>query len=65
MQSFYRIRQLASTPGKPGRLPVSGATLWRWVAAGKFPPPVSLSPGVTAWPAEAIEQWERSRARAG
>ena len=25
------------------------ATLWRWVATGRFPRPYKLSPGTTAW----------------
>ena len=45
-------------PAKPGRLPISSATLWRWVKAGEFPPPVRLSGGVTAWKLAEIEAWE-------
>ena len=35
-------------------LPVSRSTLWRWVKAGTFPPPVKLSPGVTVWRASDV-----------
>lgn len=48
-KSYSRINQVASTRGRPGRYPVSPATIWRWVAAGHFPKPVKLSAGVTAW----------------
>lgn len=62
---FIRIDRLASTPQREGRLPVSGATIWRWVKDGKFPAPVRLSSNITAWPVEAVEAWERERAGQG
>ena len=69
MQSkFIRIRQLASTPGRygaparQGRLPVSHATIWRWVKLGEFPQPVRLGPQTTAWRMEDIERWEAEHA---
>ena len=62
MQNRYvRIRQLASAPGREGMLPVSGATIWRWVRAGTFPQPVKLGAGTTAWPIEAVECFLRQR----
>jgi len=60
-QTFLRASDLVGTPAKRGRLPFSQATLWRLVAAQKFPAPVRLSPGVTAWPVDAVERWERER----
>lgn len=38
-------------------LPISSATLWRWVQKGSFPPPVKLSSRVTAWEIQRIEKW--------
>ncbi len=32
-----------------GFIPVSPATIWRWVRSGVFPRPIRLSPGVTVW----------------
>jgi len=61
MRKFIRVANLASTPRREGRLPVSPATLWRWVEAGKFPPPVKLGDGITAWRMEDVERWERER----
>ena len=60
--TFIRARELWSRPGRPGRLPVSQATGWRWVQSGRFPKPVELSPGITAWPIEAVEAWEHAKA---
>lgn len=69
MQSkFIRISELASVPGRNGRparhgrLPVSCATIWRWVKLGEFPQPVRLGPQVTAWRMHDIEQWENEHA---
>lgn len=63
-RKYFRIRELASVPGREGLLPVTPATVWRWVANGTFPAPLRLSKGVTAWPAEAIEEWQRTRGSA-
>lgn len=60
-QRVIRIKDLASTPGSPGRLPVSPATLWRWIAAGKFPRPFKLGDRITVWDAEEIEVFLASR----
>ena len=44
----------------PVIVPVSAATLWRWVKSGKFPAPVKLSERVTAWPVESVRAWIES-----
>jgi len=62
MPTFLRMRQLATTPARSGRLPLSPATLWRWTATGRFPQPSRLSGGVTAWPIHVIERWEADQA---
>lgn len=38
-------------------LPISSATLWRWVSKGDFPQPKKLSPRITAWKIEAVQSW--------
>ncbi len=43
-------------------IPVSPATLWRWVKAGKFPEPIRLSDRVTAWEASKVNAWIQSQA---
>jgi len=65
MQRFIRIAELASTPIRPGRLPVSSATIWRWVKLGLFPSPISLGPGTTAWSVASVEEWEAKHSVAG
>lgn len=41
----------------PAVVPVSHATLWRWVRQGKFPAPVKLGPQVTAWRVGDLRNW--------
>ncbi|NKA92045.1 AlpA family phage regulatory protein [Ralstonia solanacearum] len=49
---YVRQRQLI-----PNVLPISAATLWRWVRAKKFPAPVKLSERVTAWRVEDVREY--------
>lgn len=48
-------------PAKPARYTFSSATFWRMIRDGRFPAPVRLSAGVTAWRLEDIEAWEAAR----
>jgi len=52
-----RISDVASTKDKQGRVPVSPATVWRWVAEGKFPKPFKLGANVTVWDMDAVDSW--------
>ncbi len=61
-QRVFRIRDLATTKGKPGLLPVSPATIWRWVAQGQFVAPFKLGANTTVWDAEKVEQFLAQRA---
>ena len=61
--TFIRITQLASTSERLGRLPLSPNSIWRLARLGKFPKPVKLSAGVTAWRLEDIEAWEAERSQ--
>jgi len=57
---YVRQSQLIRDPNRPNFIapvPVSSATLWRWVSTGKFPAPRKLSEGVTAWKAEEVRAW--------
>lgn len=54
-QKVLRISEIATTKGRPGRLPVSPSTVWRWVREGHFPKPFKLSDRVTVWYAEQVE----------
>jgi prophage regulatory protein len=61
-QRIIRLAELASTKGKPGKLPVSPDTIWRWVRSGKFPAPFKLSARVTVWDLDRVEAFIAQRA---
>jgi predicted DNA-binding transcriptional regulator AlpA len=55
MQSrTIRVADIATTPKKAGILPVSPATIWRWVRDDKFPDPFKMG-SVTAWYASDVD----------
>jgi predicted DNA-binding transcriptional regulator AlpA len=60
-QRVIRISELASTPSKPGKLPVSPATIWRWVREGKFPKPFKLGDSVTVWDLALVDAYIAQR----
>jgi predicted DNA-binding transcriptional regulator AlpA len=72
IQRVYRIATLAttkvrkgdSTETRIGLLPVSRATLWRWIKDGKFPQPFKLGENTTCWDAGEVDAWLTSRKEA-
>jgi len=68
-QRVYRIATLAttkvrkgdSTETRIGLLPVSRATLWRWVKDGKFPSPFKIGLNTTVWDASQVDAWLATR----
>jgi predicted DNA-binding transcriptional regulator AlpA len=52
-----RIADIATTPNKPGMLPVSPATIWRWVRDGKFPKPFNIGARTTVWDYHEIQTY--------
>lgn len=61
-QRVIRVADIATTKDKIGLLPVSPATIWRWVREGRFPKPFKLGDSVTVWDAAAVEGFIASRA---
>ncbi len=53
----YRLRQLASTQGRPGLLPCSPATIWRMTRAGTFPQPFKIGQNCTVWDAAEVDAY--------
>lgn len=50
---YLRERQLLEL------LPITDSTLWRWIRDGKFPRPVKLGPGTSAWRVSDYRAWEQ------
>lgn len=61
-QRVIRIAELATSKDKQGLLPVSPATVWRWVREGKFPKPFKLGESVTVWDAAEVDAFLAQRA---
>lgn len=51
-EGFIRLSQIV-----PGLIPVSQSTIWRWVRQRKFPAPLKLTRGVTAWRRADVKSW--------
>lgn len=51
MTGLIRLSQILAPSGP---IPVSRSTWWAGVKSGRYPAPVKLGPGITAWHAEAI-----------
>ena len=64
-QQIIRINELATTPLKQGLLPVSPATIWRWVREGKFPKPFKIGQRVTAWNLASVQEFIAQREQGG
>jgi prophage regulatory protein len=64
-QRVIRLAQLASLKNRPGLLPVSQATIWRWVRQDKFPKPFKLAAGTTVWDAGAVEAFITAQQASG
>jgi len=56
---YYREKQVLATFA-----PVSRATWWRWVKAGRAPQPVSLGDRITVWRGSELERWRRGKWKA-
>lgn len=50
-RAYLRVSEIANNrrTRTPGIIPISAATWWAWVKAGKAPQPIRLSAGVTVW----------------
>ncbi|MGI8896484.1 MAG: helix-turn-helix transcriptional regulator [Casimicrobiaceae bacterium] len=54
MQKYFRFKALGPYIGN-----ISKSTVIRWVAAGRFPPPMRVGENVSAWSEEQLEAWQR------
>lgn len=64
-RKVFRIKDLATTKRTSGLLPVSPATIWRWVASGAFPQPFKLGERTTVWDADQVLQFIAAKATKG
>jgi len=55
-------RDYWDAPELSAKLGVHRTTLFRWVRAGTFPPPIYLTPTKPVWPAADYDAWCDARA---
>lgn len=55
-KNFGSLLRLRSVIRPYGPIPVSRSTWWAGVKSGRYPPPIKLGPGITAWRASDIKQ---------
>ena len=61
-KQFVRANQIArSSRSQTPLIDISIATWWRWVASGRAPQPIRLSPGTTVWDMNEILDFIRGR----
>jgi prophage regulatory protein len=51
MSNFLRIVDVMKKTG------IAKSTIWLWVNKGRFPKPIKLSPRITVWENEKINEW--------
>ena len=54
-RNFLRVAQVAKKIG------IGKSTVWLWVKEGKFPKPIKLSPRVTVWDENYINEWQKNK----
>ncbi|MGB5918838.1 helix-turn-helix transcriptional regulator [Arcobacter sp.] len=40
---------------------IARSTLWLWVNEKKFPKPIKLSPRITVWEENKIQEWQKAQ----
>jgi predicted DNA-binding transcriptional regulator AlpA len=63
MSELLTIRELVTSRGSRGRYPYSRGTLMKLIDAGKFPPPIRVSPGMLTWSTSVLDQYDTEIAR--
>ena len=55
MSNFLRIVDVMKKTG------IAKSTIWLWVSEGKFPKPIKLSPRITVWEEEKVNNWMKEK----
>jgi len=55
MGNFLRIKEVMKMTG------IARSTIWLWVGEGKFPKPIKLSPRITVWEEEKVNNWMKEK----
>ncbi|NQY19800.1 MAG: AlpA family phage regulatory protein [Campylobacteraceae bacterium] len=55
MCNYLRVKTVAEKVG------ISKSTIWLWVKENKFPKPIKVSPQVSVWNEDKIEEWMNNK----
>ncbi|QKF67848.1 putative transcriptional regulator, AlpA family [Arcobacter venerupis] len=55
MTNFLRIVDVMKKTG------IAKSTIWLWISEGKFPKPIKLSPIITIWEEEKVDNWMKEK----
>jgi|TARA_R110002033_G_scaffold100404_3_gene148806 prophage regulatory protein len=55
MTNFIRIQDVMKKTG------IARSTIWLWVKENRFPKPVKLSPRITVWEEDKIQEWQKAQ----
>jgi prophage regulatory protein len=55
MTNFIRIQDVMKKIG------IARSTIWLWVKENRFPKPVKLSPRITVWEEDKIQEWQKAQ----
>lgn len=55
MSNFLRIKEVMKKTG------IARSTIWLWVSEDKFPKPIKLSPRITVWEEQKVEEWKANK----
>ena len=53
----YKGSNLIRIPKVMDKTGVAKSTLWLWVSKGTFPKPIKLSPKITVWIEDEVNEW--------
>lgn len=61
MSNYIETTRFERLPAILTRVSVTRSTLYRWVAASKFPAPIRLGENTVAWDSRAVDRWIADR----
>ena len=55
MNNYLRVKKVAD------KIAISKSTIWIWVKEKRFPKPIKVSPHVSVWSEDKIEEWMKNK----
>ncbi|NQY20848.1 MAG: AlpA family phage regulatory protein [Campylobacteraceae bacterium] len=55
MNNYLRIKKVMKLTS------IARSTIWLWVKENKFPKPIKISPKITVWEKDKIQEWIQNK----